>query len=427
MNLDRRRLFAALAGAASATAATPALARKSELRDAVTLPQGSEFHGDSRRRTANRDRRQFARAAAECRRRSIQGLAARHRPCRGRARGAAPAAGFLPRRRLAAAAHTAIAGVPGATRIVMSAGPSMHVGHRQRPHQPQRPYPRRRRHPAARAARPHPSRARPRACALPIASSSMPGRNGITLEAIEGEVTGNTISAADNAIFSIDAARPANRRQYRARRRQWRHPGLAHHARRRRHARHRQPHRRHRQQSRRLRPIRQRHQCVSRRQRHRARQPHPQCGVLGGARQRGVQPANRRQYLHRPRRGRALCRIRLRGRGDRQQYRRRRGTRRLGDELQRRRPARRGARQPDPQSRRAAAPPAPIRTTAPASASASRPTPWSTGNVVENVQGIGIAAGWGPYLRDVAVTSPMSCAAPITASRFRSRRAPARR
>jgi uncharacterized secreted repeat protein (TIGR03808 family) len=31
------------------------------------------------------------------------------------------------------------------------------------------------------------------------------GRNGITLEAIEGEVTGSTISAADAAIFSLDA------------------------------------------------------------------------------------------------------------------------------------------------------------------------------------------------------------------------------
>ena len=31
------------------------------------------------------------------------------------------------------------------------------------------------------------------------------GRNGITLEAIEGEVTGNVVSAADTAIFSLDA------------------------------------------------------------------------------------------------------------------------------------------------------------------------------------------------------------------------------
>ena len=31
------------------------------------------------------------------------------------------------------------------------------------------------------------------------------GRNGITLEGIEGEVTGNTIGAADAAIFSLDA------------------------------------------------------------------------------------------------------------------------------------------------------------------------------------------------------------------------------
>jgi uncharacterized secreted repeat protein (TIGR03808 family) len=31
------------------------------------------------------------------------------------------------------------------------------------------------------------------------------GRNGIALEAIDGDVSGNTISAADNAIFSLDA------------------------------------------------------------------------------------------------------------------------------------------------------------------------------------------------------------------------------
>ena len=46
------------------------------------------------------------------------------------------------------------------------------------------------------------------------------GGNGITLEAIEGEVTGNTISAADAAIFSLDARGAADLRQHRARRRQ---------------------------------------------------------------------------------------------------------------------------------------------------------------------------------------------------------------
>ena len=54
--------------------------------------------------------------------------------------------------------------------------------------------------------------------------------------------------------------------------------------------------------------------------------------------------------VDRHRRGRDLLRIRLRGRGDRQQHRRRRGARHFGDQLQRGRPARGGAGQPDPQS-----------------------------------------------------------------------------
>ena len=64
------------------------------------------------------------------------------------------------------------------------------------------------------------------------------------------------------------------------------------------------------------------------------------------------------------------------GARDRQQHCRRRGDRRVGHQFQRRRPARRRAGQPHPQSRRPAPAPAPIRTTAPASASASRPTRW---------------------------------------------------
>ena len=43
--------------------------------------------------------------------------------------------------------------------------------------------------------------------------------------------------------------------------------------------------------------------------------------------------------------------------------------------------------------------------TTPRSASASKPTRSVTGNVIENVKGIGIQAGWGPYLRDVTVTA----------------------
>ena len=40
----------------------------------------------------------------------------------------------------------------------------------------------------------------------------------------------------------------------------------------------------------------------------------------------------------------------------------------------------------------------------PASASMSRPTAAVTGNVIENAPSLGIVAGWGKYLRDVAIT-----------------------
>ncbi len=132
-----------------------------------------------------------------------------------------------------------------------------------------------------------------------------------------------------------------------------------------------------RQPLRRLRPVRQRHQRVPRRQRDRARQPHPQLRVLGGARQRRLQHPDRRQQHQRRARGRALFRVRLRGRADRQQHGRRRGDRRLGDQFQRGRAAggRAGQHHPQPRGRRGR--PAPTPTTAPASASRSRPTPRS--------------------------------------------------
>ena len=102
-------------------------------------------------------------------------------------------------------------------------------------------------------------------------------------------------------------------------------------------------------------------------------------------------------------RGRALCRVRLRGRDDRQQRRRRRGAGRGRDQLQRRRPVGGGAGQRHPQSR----------TFRPAGADPNDPAGIGigveadtavTGNVIENAPTAGILLGWGRYMRDVAAT-----------------------
>jgi uncharacterized secreted repeat protein (TIGR03808 family) len=113
-------------------------------------------------------------------------------------------AGFYRAGALNLPTHAAIAGVAGMTRIVMAGGPSMMsatgsdnialsglildgAGI---------PLPERR-------GLIHLAQGR----ALRIADCEIvgAGRNGIALEAIDGEVTGTTISAADNAIFSTDA------------------------------------------------------------------------------------------------------------------------------------------------------------------------------------------------------------------------------
>ena len=60
--------------------------------------------------------------------------------------------------------------------------------------------------------------------------------------------------------------------------------------------------------------------------------------LLGDPRQQLEQSADRRKHLLALRRDRALCRIRLRGRGDQRQHRRRRGQRHLDRQFQRRRP-----------------------------------------------------------------------------------------
>ena len=74
----------------------------------------------------------------------------------------------------------------------------------------------------------------------------------------------------------------------------------------------RQPHRGHQGRPRRLRAVWQRHQRLPRRQRDRARQPHQELRLLRGARQFGLQHPHHGQQRQQCPRGRALFRIRVR-------------------------------------------------------------------------------------------------------------------
>src|SRR5580692_378777 len=184
MSLDRRRLFAALAGAATAGAAAPALAR-----DVATRPATDATALGLRPNAPDDQSKALQRAIDQA---AAAGLVL-HLP-----------AGFYRAGALNLPPHAAIAGVTGMTRIVMAGGPSMlsatgsdnvalsglildgaNI-----------PLPERR-------GLIHLAQGR----ALRIADCEIvgAGRNGIALEAIDGEVTGTTVSAADNAIFSIDA------------------------------------------------------------------------------------------------------------------------------------------------------------------------------------------------------------------------------
>jgi uncharacterized secreted repeat protein (TIGR03808 family) len=203
MNLDRRRLFAALAGVASITAAAPALARKSRERDDEPAKQAnSMLVRDVAPRTAIDGTSLGLRPnAAEDQAKAFQ-HAVEYAAAARAVLHLTP--GFYRAGGLRLPPYAAIAGVPGATRIVMSAGPSImtatgsdHVSisglvldggdipipqRRGVIHLAQGRF------------------ARITDCEIVNA-----GSHGITLVGIEGEVTGNTISAADAAIFSLDA------------------------------------------------------------------------------------------------------------------------------------------------------------------------------------------------------------------------------
>ena len=202
MKFDRRRLFAAFAGAASATAASPALARgprgtgtadEAQFRPAgdVGLRGGVDATTLGLRPNAAEDQSAAFQRAIE---HAVAAHAVLHL-----------APGFYRAGSLHLPPYAAIAGTPGLTRIIMAAGPSMMSatgsdyvsisglvldG----------------------AGVPLPERrglihlAQGRAVRVTDCEIVSSGRNGIALEAIDGEVTGTTISAAaDAGIFSIDA------------------------------------------------------------------------------------------------------------------------------------------------------------------------------------------------------------------------------
>ena len=176
------------------------------------------------------------------------------------------------------------------------------------------------------------------------------GGNGIWFEQVSGDVSGNIITnTAATAIVSFDAQGLIVSRNTHFGHQRQRHRDPAHRDRRRRHAGRRQPHRGHQGRPRRLRTIRQRHQRVSRRQRDRARQSHPQLRLFRGARQFGLQHPDHRQQRQRRPRGGAVFGVFVRGRRDRQQHRGRRGGRRLRLQFQRGRTPRGRAGQHHPQ------------------------------------------------------------------------------
>jgi uncharacterized secreted repeat protein (TIGR03808 family) len=184
MSLDRRRLFAALAGAATTGAATAAFANEQD-----TMPRLDAGSLGLRPNAADDQSKALQRAIE---RSAASGAVLR-----------LPAGTYLAGA-LQLPPHAAIEGTAGATRLVMSGGPSLIAAtgsdrislsglvfdgadiplpeHRGLIHLIQG-----------------------RGVRIADCEIGGAGRNGIALEAIDGEVTGNTISAADVAIFSLDA------------------------------------------------------------------------------------------------------------------------------------------------------------------------------------------------------------------------------
>jgi uncharacterized secreted repeat protein (TIGR03808 family) len=187
MGIDRRRLFAAMAGAGVIGAAGDA--RSMPVRD---IPARAEIDAASLGIHAN-----AADDQSQALQRAIEQAAAARAVLR-------LPPGFYRAGALQLPPYAAIAGVAGATRIVMAGGPSMlsatgsdHVGITGLV--------------LDGAGIPLPERrgllhvAQGRAIRIADCEIVNSGRHGIALESVEGEVTGNTISGGDAAIFSIDA------------------------------------------------------------------------------------------------------------------------------------------------------------------------------------------------------------------------------
>jgi uncharacterized secreted repeat protein (TIGR03808 family) len=187
MGVDRRRIFAALAGAGALGVAGEA--RAAPVRDAALRAELDAGAFGLRPNAADDQSQIFQRA--------IEQAAAARAILR-------LAPGFYRAGALQLPSFAAIRGVAGATRIVMAGGPSMmsatgsdHVsvtgivldG----------------------AGIPLPERrglvhlAQGRAIRIADCEIVNSGRNGVSLEAVDGEVTGNSISGGDAAVFSIDS------------------------------------------------------------------------------------------------------------------------------------------------------------------------------------------------------------------------------
>jgi uncharacterized secreted repeat protein (TIGR03808 family) len=202
MNMDRRRLFATFAGVASAGAVSPALAREQHeflpAGPAQSMPARETAPRSQIDATALGLRPNAADDQSMTLQRAIEHAAASHAVLH-------LPPGFYRAGSLQLPSYAAIAGVAGATRIVMAGGPSMlsstgsdHVsisglvldG----------------------AGIPLPDGrglvhfTQGRSMRIADCEIVSAGGNGMTLQAVAGEVTGNTVSAGVYAIFSNDAA-----------------------------------------------------------------------------------------------------------------------------------------------------------------------------------------------------------------------------
>jgi len=202
MNIDRRRLFAALSGAATAGAATPARAWHDGQRAPAARAESIPALRDAGPRSS------IDAATLGLRPNAVDDQSKAYQRAIERAANARAILllppGFYRAGALQLPPFAAIAGVPGATRVLLAGGPSMmsangadHIslsglvldGNGI-------PLPER--HGLVHLSQAHSVR-------IGDCEIVKSGGNGIALEGVEGEVTGNTISAGEAGVFSIDA------------------------------------------------------------------------------------------------------------------------------------------------------------------------------------------------------------------------------